>query len=405
MAAQALDELSRLAPAASLADGIPAEAPVPVVEMKSFESLDSIANQLAAGPGPKHDNLNDLASLFAATPAPRRPEPLGAAFEAPRPAAETPGFESLFATPAPAASAAPIAVPGIDPSLFAVASAHALTADPLAHAPLAEPASVESLFVPRAAEYAEIAAAPVTFEEPDPIFAAPITFEEPDPIFAAPVTFEEPDPIFAAPVTFEEPEPIVVEPALVAPPVSVEAVPVAQPQSEAVATAPVYDEPVRAEAVLADATVPEAVLAEFELPEPEPAFVEAAPPKSKLFESIPAVVTPEPAVAVQTEANAVAWEFDEEIALDVDAFDAPAVAPAAAARPVRPTRASPSPSWRASATRGAISRCRAGPRSRRPPRLPRPPAARIGSPPRRNPPRTPPKPSSPPRSSTTKRCR
>ena len=104
-------------------------------------------------------------------------------------------------------------------------------------------------------------------------------------------------------------------------PVSVEAVPVAKPQSEPVAAAPVYDEPVRPEAVLADATLPEAVLAEFELPEPEPAFVEAAPPKSKLFESIPAVVTPEPAVAVQAEANAVAEEFDEEIALDVDAFD------------------------------------------------------------------------------------
>ena len=38
VAAQALDELSRQAPAASLADGIPDEAPVPVVEMRSFET-------------------------------------------------------------------------------------------------------------------------------------------------------------------------------------------------------------------------------------------------------------------------------------------------------------------------------------------------------------------------------
>jgi len=311
VAAQALEELSRLAPAASLADGIPAEAPVPVVEMKSFQSLDSIANELAAGPGPKYDNLDDLASLFAAAPAPRRPDP-GAAFGVARPAAETHAFESLFATPAPAASAAPIAVPGIDPSLFAAPSAHAVTADPPAHAPLAEPASIESLFVPLAAEYTELAAAPVTFEEP--VHAA------------APMA----ETVLREPVL---PEPIIEEalPDTFTPVLSVEAIPVETPQPEAVAATPEYDEPVLPEAVLEDATLPDALLAEFELPEREPAFAEAAAPEPALFEPIPAVATPEPAVAVQAKTDAVAAEFDEEIAIDVDGFDMPAVAPAPAA--------------------------------------------------------------------------
>jgi hypothetical protein len=48
MAAQALDELSRQPAPPSLADGIPAEAPVPVVEMHAFQSLDSIATTTPA---------------------------------------------------------------------------------------------------------------------------------------------------------------------------------------------------------------------------------------------------------------------------------------------------------------------------------------------------------------------
>ena len=308
VAAQALDELSRLAPAASLADGIPAEAPVPVVEMKSFESLDSIANQLAAGPGPKDDNLNDLASLFAATPAPRRPEPLGATFEAPRPAAETPGFESLFATPAPAASAAPIAVPGIDPSLFAGPSAHAVTADPPAHAPLAEPVSVESLFVPRAAEYAEIAAAPVTFGSPTRFSQEPAS---PSPS-RSPTRFSRLPSPSRSPTRFS----------------SNPHSPRRRFQSRRFRSR--SPNPNRWRRYRCTTSL--CALKRYSQTPPcrKPCWRSSScrnpsRPSSRLRVPRPSCssrsrrsLTPEPAVAVQTEANAVAWEFDEEIALDVD---------------------------------------------------------------------------------------
>ena len=125
VAAQALEELSRQLPEATLADGIAAEAPVPIVEMQTFETLDAIASQLAAAPPSKHESLDDLASLFAATPTRPHAAPLASGFDT-QSASRGREFESLFAEPsASAESAAPIEVPGIDPSLFASPAAQA----------------------------------------------------------------------------------------------------------------------------------------------------------------------------------------------------------------------------------------------------------------------------------------
>ena len=110
-------------------------------------------------------------------------------------------------------------------------------------------------------------------------------------------------------------------------------------------------------------------------------------------------------MAVQTEANAVAWEFDEEIALDVDGFDMPAVAPAAAAA------AGPSDTrfsftfvesfgdaWSDFEVPGGAAVAAASTAS-----TPAGSTDWFSTPPQ--PAANPPKPSSPPRSSTTKRCR
>jgi hypothetical protein len=130
MAAQALDELSRQPAPPSLADGIPAEAPVPVVEMHAFQSLDSIASELAAGPSQRYESLDDLASLFAAAPAPKTPAAVAPArvgrthdLTVPLPDDTSP-FASLFAAPTPAPAPRMTALqPDVDASLFASAPA------------------------------------------------------------------------------------------------------------------------------------------------------------------------------------------------------------------------------------------------------------------------------------------
>jgi hypothetical protein len=249
VAAQALDELSRQAAQASLGDGIPAEVPVPVVEMRSFESLDSIANELAAGPSPRYESLDDLASLFAATPATHEATPLApAAHEFIALPQNDDQFASLFARPvAPSRVEAPIEVPGIDESLFASAP---VLREP---APVVEPAAeLEQLFaaVPEPEPEPEpeivMAAAP----EPEPVIDTtpePVFVSAPEPVVTAapqPVVeiASEPDPapepelvVAAAP----EPEPIVEEPSI-----SVEAV-VFEPVDEEpqpVAAAPTFEE-------------------------------------------------------------------------------------------------------------------------------------------------------------------
>ena len=88
--------------------------------MRSFESLDSIANQLAAGPGPKSRQPQRPGEPVCRHARAPPPGAAGRNLRGTAPGGGDAGFESLFATPAPAASAAPIAVPGIDPSLFAV---------------------------------------------------------------------------------------------------------------------------------------------------------------------------------------------------------------------------------------------------------------------------------------------
>jgi len=218
IAAEAVDALSRQAPPPSLSDGIPGEPPVPVVEMSSFQSLDAIASELAAGPAQRHDSLDDLASLFVATPAAPAPvEPI-VDFSAPM-HGEKSLFASLFAEPAPARASKPVEIPGIDPSLFA--------------SPTAEPV--------------------VAFEEPAPVMAVEL---DPEPIVAAapelvvepePVLAIEPEPMLAiepAPVVAIEPEPIVavLEPELAAvETAAVEAEPIVE-EPAAMAAAPALDE-------------------------------------------------------------------------------------------------------------------------------------------------------------------
>lgn len=264
VAAQALDELSRLTPAASIADGVPLEPPVPVVEMRSFQSLDSIANELAAAPPAKYDNLDDIASLLAASPAPGR--------------STSPGFESLFATPPAAAPARPIDVPGIDPSLFA--------APPARHT-AHEPSSFESLFVPQApveptvfAAQSEIESALTELEEAPAgaFFIEPVV----EPVAATPMAEA---PVAAEPIFIE---PNVEEPAFTAPlaiEAEFEASPVAETY-EAIAAEPTAAEPLVAEPLVA-----------------EPVF--AAP------------------VAPVAKAQVAASVLDEEISLDIDTFEAP----------------------------------------------------------------------------------
>ena len=189
IAAQALDELSRQAPQATLAEGIPGEAPVPVVEMHSFQSLDSIANELAAGSSSRHESLDDLASLFAAAPA-------ATSAAAPVQAENKNLFASLYAEPGPA-HPGPIEVPGIDPGLFASAPA----APPAAFEPEPEP---ESTFVQPPQEIAPAFVAPL----PEPVVAEfHAAAPEQEPIVAAapePEPVVEDTPIAFEPVAFDE---------------------------------------------------------------------------------------------------------------------------------------------------------------------------------------------------------
>jgi len=195
MAADALDELSRQAPPPSLSDGIPGEPPVPVVEMRSFQSLDAIASELAAGPAQRHESLDELASLFATAPAapgaPAAVEPV-VDFSAPM-HGEKSLFASLFAEPAPARASKPVEIPEIDSSLFA--------------SPAVEPE-------------------PVLATEP-----APLRTIEPEPVVAL-----EPEPLVAA----SEPEPVVSE-LTVAP--ALEAAAVETAEDEFIALEPVEFEP------------------------------------------------------------------------------------------------------------------------------------------------------------------
>ena len=306
MAAQALEELSHQAPTQSLADGIPGEAPVPVVEMQAFQSLDTIASELAAGPSQRHESLDDLASLFAAPP------PAPARHESTIFAPQHDEFASLFAAPASATRAAePIDVPGIDPSLFASA-----------------PTTPDPVFEPTPTPVLEIA--PELFVEP-----APERVFEPalEPVFEPalePVFESAPEPVF-------EPTP---EPVL------------------AIAAAPVVElapEPIAL-------VVPDAVLTEFEVPEHEPmmaaefevesepvfedpplvlappAFVPVEEPVAEAGDEAVEALEPEEPVAVAACADEVS-EFDdvldEEIALDVDAFAYAEPEPAAPAEPER----------------------------------------------------------------------
>jgi hypothetical protein len=221
MAAQALDELSRHAPMPPVADAIPGEPPVPVVEMRSFQSLDAIASELAAGPAERRESLDDLASLFAATPAasvPPAPADRMTAFSTPMHGEKT-LFASLFAEPAPARPPArPIEVPNVDPGLFA-----------------------------------PVTAAPVTmFHEPEPVMAVepePVLAIEPEPMLAV-----EPEPtpvVELEPVLAVAPEPTLEEPRLV------EAAPAEAAHDETlisfepVVFEPVVEEPVAAAAAAA----------------------------------------------------------------------------------------------------------------------------------------------------------
>jgi hypothetical protein len=299
VAAQALEELSRLAPPSSLADNIPADAPVPVVEMHSFQSLDSIASELAAGPSARHESLDDLASLFAASPGPSRHEA-----EAVMPAAQelaaplhgdTNLFASLFAKPAPPTAAAPIVVPGIDPSLFASApAAPAVVFEP-------EPDSLTALTV----EIEQFEAAEPVPAEPEPVLA------EPEPVLAAipaPVLEAAPEPVLEAapePVFETWPEPVV-----------------------ETAPQPVFAEP---------------MLAEIASPDPEPALaaaieLEPEPLADDMFVTFEPVVF-EPAYDEPAGVAAASAFDEEEVSLDVDSFEAapaePAPAPQAPAEPSR----------------------------------------------------------------------
>jgi hypothetical protein len=324
-AAQALDELSRETPAPSMHDGIPAEAPVPVVEMRSFDSLDSIASQFAVGPAPKYDDLDDIASLLAA-PAARGAAQPEAFFAAPT--SQTQDFESLFAAPAATPeSHEPIEVPGIDPSLFAAAPSRQaeseapvdrpfegfsytrdeIFARPVASAPEASPtledtaAPFESLTMEPAAAVAEVSEPAIVAPEPEPVLVA----SEPEP---EPVAFIVPEPVLAAPVIAE----------------------------------PVPSDPVSLEAVIQEPVVAAPAPVELSWPEPEPEPLAAAPVEAVYDEAVvdePLQVEPmtfEPVafapVCVEPAATPLADTIGEEISLDVDAFTAMPEAPAEASR-------------------------------------------------------------------------
>jgi hypothetical protein len=329
VAAQALDELSRQAPAPSMHDGIPAEVPVPVVEMRSFDTLDSIASQFAVGPAPKYDDLNDIASLFAA-PASRAAEPDALA----TPTSQTQGFESLFAGPTAAESVEAIEVPGIDPSLFAAASSPQIEieapvdrpfegfsytrdeifARPVASAPaVAEPADEPAAALDSVVEELAAVATPLpepepTFTLPEPVFVAP----QPEAVFVAPqpepVSVAAPEPVFVAP----EPQPVFV--AAQPEPESIEPV-VAAREPVVVVPEPVVPEPVVPEPVVPEPVLPEPMLAASE-PESEPKPVVPEPVFDELrFEPVefaPIAFEATPAV-----------EAIDEISLDVDAFAMP----------------------------------------------------------------------------------
>ena len=296
MAAQALDELSRQAPTPSIADGIPAEAPVPVVEMHAFQSLDSIASELAAGPSPRHESLDDLASLFAAAPAPPKPALFAAApaepvvdFSAPR-HGEKSLFASLFAEPALARPAEPIEVPGIDPSLFASATAAPATA-------------------------VEEREPTIVFEQPEPILAAEafepiLAVEEFQPLLAVeasePLVAAEPGQVMVAepePVLAAVPEPVVFD---VAPPA-----PAPQPEPEQVEEPIVVFEPVLEEPVAVAAA---------------PVFEEEISLDVDAF-----AFTPAPAPVQPAEASRFSFTFVDGFGDAWSDFDVPTVAAVAAA--------------------------------------------------------------------------
>jgi len=209
----ALEELSRRVPARSLADGILAEAPIPVVEFHSFESLDSIANELAAAPARRaFEPLDDLASLFAATPTYQAPAATGSA--APEPVGNSP-FQSLFAETAREILVAPeVQVPGVDPSLFAApppvfaATTMAIAASEWLTQPVTEPVAepATELAIEPAME-AVIAAAMEAVIEP---VTEPIT----EPVVEPVVEVVSLTSIWAEPAAPElVDEPVAVEPA------------------------------------------------------------------------------------------------------------------------------------------------------------------------------------------------
>ena len=228
MAAEALDELSHQAPPPALADGIPGEPPVPVVEMRSFQSLDAIASELAAGPAQQHESLDDLASLFAAAPeAAAGPAPVEPVVDFSAPMhGEKSLFASLFAEPAPARASKPVEIQGIDPSLFASPSPKPVVAfeepvpvmavepeppAPILAAPEPEPEPeleplVSELVVAPAVEAAAVEAAAV---EAAPVEAMPVEAADDELITLEPVVFE---PVVEEPL--EEPVAMAAEPAV-----------------------------------------------------------------------------------------------------------------------------------------------------------------------------------------------
>jgi hypothetical protein len=204
VAARALEELSLQVPVRSLGDSLFAEPPVPVVEIHSFQSLDSIANELAAAPArPAFEPLDDLASLFAAKPA----RPAKAGYQAPEaiaPAAPPDPvgknlFQSLFVEPArdiPMDAGAE--VPDVDPSLFAAAR-------PVFAATMDEPEPITVFEVAPPAPIAAMPVSPAIVEEP--VAAEPVAdwFAIPEAAVTAPVSAEAVADWFAVETVVDEP--------------------------------------------------------------------------------------------------------------------------------------------------------------------------------------------------------
>jgi hypothetical protein len=271
MAAQALEELSRQAPAQPLADAVPAEAPVPVVEMQVFQNLDDLASLFAA---PSSTPARQESTLFA----PQHAE-----------------FASLFAAPPPASRPVePIDVPGIDPSLFASAPTAPKRVLEIAPEPVFDVAP--DLLVPTPELFIEPAPVPVFEPEPASVFEP-----APEPVLeiaAAPFVELAPEPI--SPIV---PDPVLTE------------FEVPEPEPMMAAEFEVESEPVLEDPPLA-----------FALPAVEP-LVEAP--------VIEAPVAMAAAPDFTDERSELNGELDEEIALDVDAFAYTEPEPAAPAEPAR----------------------------------------------------------------------